>query len=102
MKRDSRTTLAAFDRVARSEYTGGMEVSLKPELQAKLNRMATQQGRDAESLVQEAVERFVGYNECFVREVEKGLTQIERGEVLEEEEVGARLEKLLNEKQHRP
>jgi predicted transcriptional regulator len=79
-----------------------MEVSLKPELQAKLNRMATQQGRDAESLVQEAVERFVGYDEWFVREVEKGLAQIERGEVLEEEEVGARLEKLLNEKQHRP
>jgi predicted transcriptional regulator len=31
-----------------------------------------------------------------VREVEKGLAQIERGEVLEHEEVGARLEKLLN------
>jgi len=77
-----------------------MEVKLSPELQAKLDRVAAQQGRDAESLVHEAVERLVGYDEWFVREVEKGLEQIERGEVLEHEEVGARLEKLLSEKKH--
>jgi predicted transcriptional regulator len=78
-----------------------MEVKLSPELQAKLDRVAAQQGRDTESLVHEAVERLVGYDEWFIREVEKGLEQIERGEVLEHEEVGARLEKLLSEKKHR-
>jgi predicted transcriptional regulator len=46
--------------------------------------------------VHEAVERLVGYDEWFIREVEKGLAQIERGEVLEYEEVGTRVEKLLN------
>ena len=78
-----------------------MEVNLTPELQAKLDEVAAQQGRDAQSLVQEAVQRLVDYALWFVREVEKGLAQIERGEVLEHEEVGARLEKLLSEKQRR-
>jgi predicted transcriptional regulator len=76
-----------------------MELHLSPELQAKVDRIAAQEGRDAQSLVQEAVERLVGYDEWFLREVEKGLSQIERGEVLEHEEVGSRLEKLITEKQ---
>jgi len=76
-----------------------MEVELTPELQAKLEEVAAQQGRDAQSLVREAVERLVDYDKWFVREVEKGLAQIERGEVLDHEEVGTRMEKLLSEKQ---
>lgn len=79
-----------------------MEVNLTRELQAKLEEAAAQQGRDAESLVQEAVQRLVDYDAWFVREVEKGLAEIERGEVLEHDEVGARLEKLISEKQRRP
>lgn len=90
---------AFFDRLVGSDYTGGMEVNLKPELQAKLDEVAAQQGRDAQSLVIEAVERLIDYEAWFVQEVEKGLAEIERGEVLEHEEVGARLEKLLSEKQ---
>jgi predicted transcriptional regulator len=78
-----------------------MDVILTPELQAKLDKVAAQQGRDAQSLVQEAGQRLVDYDQWFVREVEKGLAQIERGEVLEHDEVGARLEKLLNDKQRR-
>ena len=76
-----------------------MEVNLSPELQAKLERVAEQQGRNTESIVREAVERLLGYDEWFVREVEKGLAQIERGEVLDHKDVGARLEKLLKQKQ---
>lgn len=76
-----------------------MEVKLTPELEAKLDSIAAQQGRDAQSLVKEAVERLVSYDEWFVREVEKGLAQLERGEFLEHEEVGLRLEKLLNDMQ---
>ena len=76
-----------------------MEVNLSPELQAKLERVAEQQGRNTESLIREAVERLLGYDEWFVREVEKGLAQIERGEVLDHKEVGIRLGKLLKQKQ---
>ena len=78
-----------------------MELRLSPEVQAKLDRMAAQQGRDTESLVHEGVERLVGYDEWFIHEVEKGLAQIERGEVLEHGEVGARVGKLLGEKPKR-
>jgi len=65
-----------------------MEVNLSPDLEAKLNRKAAQQGRDSQSLVREAVERLVSYDEWFVREVEKGLTAADRGEFVEHEEVG--------------
>ena len=76
-----------------------MEVRFSPELQAKLDRIATQQGRDTESLVHEAVERLLDYDEWFAREIEKGLEQIDSGEVLDHDDVGKRLEKRLAEKQ---
>ncbi len=79
-----------------------MEVPLSPDVQAKLARLAAECGRDAEALAREAIERFVDYDEWFVNEAEKGLAQIARGEVLTHEEVGARLEKSLTEKQSRP
>jgi predicted transcriptional regulator len=78
-----------------------MEVNLSPDLQAKLARIADQRGCDAETLAREAIERLVDYDEWFIREVETGLAQIERGEVLTHEAVGTRLEKRLNEKQPR-
>ena len=78
-----------------------MEVPLSPDVQSKLARLAAERGRDAEALAREAIERFVDYDAWFVKEVEKGLAQIARGEVLTHEEVGARLEKSLTEKQSR-
>jgi predicted transcriptional regulator len=65
-----------------------MEVNLSPELEAKLNRRAAEQGRDSQSLVQEAVERLLAYDDWFIREVEKGLAAADRGEFVEHEEVG--------------
>jgi predicted transcriptional regulator len=76
-----------------------MEVRFTPATEAKLNQLATQRGRNPEFLVQEAVERLIDYDEWFIREVEKGLAQIETGELLEHEEVGRQLEKLIAEKQ---
>jgi len=63
-----------------------MEVILSPELQAKLTRIARDRGTDAAAVARGAIERLVDYDEWFVREVEKGLTQIERGETLSHEE----------------
>jgi predicted transcriptional regulator len=64
-----------------------MEVRLNPDLQAKLTRLATQQGRDSESLVVEAVERMVNYDEWFLQEVEKGLAAADRGELIDHEDI---------------
>jgi len=72
-----------------------MEVNLNPDLQARLAQLAAQQGRDAEALACEAIERLVDYDEWFIAEVEKGLAAADRGELLTHEEVGHRLETFL-------
>ena len=65
-----------------------MEVDLAPDLEAKLTRLAAEQGRDTRALVREAVERLVNYDEWFVREVERGLAAADRGELIDHEEIG--------------
>ena len=59
-----------------------------PELQARIARLAEDQGRKTEALVLEAVERLVDYDEWFAREVDKGLAAADRGEFVEHEDVG--------------
>ena len=58
-----------------------MEVHFNPDLQTKLARMAAQRGRAAETLVEEAVERLVDYEEWFLQEVDKGIAEIGRAHV---------------------
>jgi predicted transcriptional regulator len=72
-----------------------MELHLPPDLQTRLTRLAADRGSDPETLAREAVERFVDYDEWFAGEVEKGLATIERGATLSHEEVGVRLEAVL-------
>jgi predicted transcriptional regulator len=45
--------------------------------------------------------RLIEYDDWFVREVEKGLAQIDQGYTLTQEEVGARLNKHLTDKSPR-
>jgi len=71
-----------------------MDVPLNPDLQAKLSRLAAQQGRASEALVIEAVERLVNYDEWFLREVDKGLAEADRGEFVEHSDV----RKLIDER----
>jgi len=65
-----------------------MTLTLSEDLQNRLNQIALRSGRAAESLAQEAIERFVGYDEWFVREVEKGLEAGDHGELIDHEEIG--------------
>jgi len=76
-----------------TRYPGDiMQVSLNPDLEARLSNLAAQQGRDTESLAREAIERLVDYDEWFLKEVEKGLAAADRGELIDHQEVG----KLIN------
>jgi len=52
-----------------------MEVTLTPKLESNLSRLAAEAGRDKQALVQEAIERFVDYDEWFRRELEEGIAQ---------------------------
>jgi predicted transcriptional regulator len=73
-----------------------MEVNLSPDLVGKLAQAAGRRGVSAEVLIREAIERAVDYDDWFIREVEKGLAQIDAGQVLTHEAVGARLNEKLS------
>src|SRR6266850_1027835 len=81
-----------IDTASSGLYPHSMEVNLGPDLQAKLTRLAHERGRDPQALVQEAIERFVNYDEWFLREVESGLAAADRGEFIDHEDIG----KLIN------
>jgi len=76
-----------------------MELTLLAELQAKLTRMAHERGTDPQALAREAIERLVDYDDWFLRDVDTGLAEVERGQTFSHEKVGARVEKRLAGKQ---
>jgi len=78
-----------------------MEVKLSADLEDKVARAADRQGISAELLIREAIERAVDYDDWFIREVEKGLAQIDAGQVLTHEAVGKRVEQKLADYQSR-
>ncbi len=58
----------------------------------QLSRMAEAQGRAAETLVQEAVDRLFSYEEWFSQEVDEGLEAADKGEFVEHDEVRRMIE----------
>ncbi len=73
-----------------------MEVHLSPDQASKLAQLASERGRDADALAQEAISRYLEEDARFVQAVKLGESQLERGEYLTHEKVGARIERLLN------
>jgi predicted transcriptional regulator len=72
-----------------------MEVRLSPDKQARLQEIATRAGKNAEQMVEEAVDRMLEYEERFIAAVEDGRSSARRGELLEHDEVVERIDKLL-------
>jgi predicted transcriptional regulator len=72
-----------------------MQVDFTPEQEARLARMATKSGTDAPHLVKDAALRFLDEQARFLAAVEKGIAAAERGELIEEEEMDARLERMF-------
>jgi predicted transcriptional regulator len=72
-----------------------MEVRLSPDKQARLQEIATRVGKNAEQMVEEAVDRMSEYEERFVDAVEVGRASARCGELLDHDEVVERIEKLL-------
>jgi predicted transcriptional regulator len=71
-----------------------MEVHLKPDVQAKLVRIASERGSDAPVLIGELVEQFVEHDAWFVEEVNQGLAAADRGELVDHDDV----RKLFNDR----
>ena len=78
-----------------------MEIHLTPEKEALLREVAARNGQDAAQVIQEAVDRLLDHDAWFIQEVEKGLSQAAKGDLVEHDEVVARIEKRLKDKQSR-
>lgn len=63
-----------------------MDVPLNPDLEQKLKRVAAEQGRASESLIIEAIERLVNYDQWFLEQVDKGLAAADQGHMVEHAE----------------
>ncbi len=82
-------------RTLLSRILRDMEIRFTPEQEAKLEQIATQEGVDAERLVKDAAVRLLEEDARFRAAVREGIAQADRGELIEEEEMNARLEQLL-------
>jgi predicted transcriptional regulator len=72
-----------------------MKIHFAPELEAKLNDIASGSGRSPEQFVQDLVKSYLDHDQWFRKEVQKGLGQLDCGEFLEHDEVVARIEDLF-------
>lgn len=72
-----------------------MEVHFTPGFEAKLKQVASASGRGAEQVVQEIVQTYVENDGWFKTEVQKGLAQMDKGQVVEHDEVVARIEQMF-------
>jgi predicted transcriptional regulator len=72
-----------------------VEVHLNPELQARVDRAAKDNNCGSEQCVQQLVEHYVDHDVWFREQVKKGLDQLDRGEFLTHEAMGARIEKMF-------
>ena len=72
-----------------------MEVHFTPEQETELSRIAKDTGTDTERLVRDAALQLVEQDRRFRAAVREGIAQADRGEFIEEQEMDARLEKLL-------
>jgi predicted transcriptional regulator len=72
-----------------------MEVHLTPEQQHQLAELASHRGRDASTLAQEAISRYLAEEARFIEAVKLGEAALERGEYLTHEQVGKRLDRLF-------
>jgi predicted transcriptional regulator len=72
-----------------------MEVHLTADQEAKLARLATDKGCEPDALAQEAIDSYLEAEFRFIEAVKQGESELERGEYLTHDEVGARIEQLF-------
>ncbi len=72
-----------------------MEVNLSPDKEARLRQLANRTGKDAEQVVEEAVDRVLEYDERFLAAVEEGRASARKGDLLEHDEVVKRIEQVF-------
>lgn len=72
-----------------------MDVQFPAELESKLTEVATQQGRNPDDLVRDAVSRYLDEEARFVDAVKRGEQALKQGDYLTHEQVAERLQRFL-------
>ncbi|MGA2148344.1 MAG: hypothetical protein ABSH49_25640 [Bryobacteraceae bacterium] len=73
-----------------------MEVNFSPDVVTRLRQVASANGKDAEQLVKETVDRMLESQACFMAGVQRGIEQADRGELVKHQEVVARIDRLFS------
>jgi predicted transcriptional regulator len=71
-----------------------MEVHFSPEVETRLQQVASANGKDAEQLVKDTVARMLENRARFTTGVQRGIEQAERGEFVDHEDVLNRIDRL--------
>ena len=72
-----------------------MQIQFTPEEEAQLAKVAAKSGVPTERLVKDAALNLLSADERFRAAVEEALAQAERGEFVEESEMEARINRML-------
>ena len=73
-----------------------MEVHFSPDIETRIQQVATANGKDAEQLVKDTVARMLDNQARFVAGVHSGIGQANRGEMVEHGEVRSRIDRLFH------
>jgi predicted transcriptional regulator len=72
-----------------------MDLQLTERQNQALIGLSSRRGRSANDLVVEAIDRLIAEENWFDEQIQIGVDQIARGEFLEEEEMDARVARML-------
>ena len=73
-----------------------MEVHLTPQQEAELSELASRKGRDADKLAQEVLDFYLKHEARFVEAVKRGIASADRGDLVEHDDVLARINRLVS------
>ena len=73
-----------------------MEIHLTPEQEAELSELAARKGRKADSLAQEVLGFYLEHEARFIEAVKRGIASADRGDLIEHDEVLARINRLVS------
>ncbi|BBO80839.1 hypothetical protein DSCO28_73600 (plasmid) [Desulfosarcina ovata subsp. sediminis] len=68
-------------------------VRLEDNIIGRVDQLANDLSRSRSWVIQQAIERFLEYEEWFVQEVKDGIKEVERGEIATTAEVAERFRK---------
>jgi predicted transcriptional regulator len=72
-----------------------MEIQITPEQEAQLAQIAAHLQKDPQQLVMDAALRLIAEDDRFRTGVRRGIEEADRGEVVEEAEMDARVQRML-------